>query len=718
MTAKTRALLASDIATYLQTNGSGLITAQSLRDRLLDIVDSGKNSLDDTTTTTFRALGDTNTVIQPADQILALTTALTAPRVITLPAASAKNPGAEILIVDLTGSVSATNTLTIQRAGSDTVNGTTSIVLTVPFAGAKPFTDGVSKWGYNLPKPASIDVSHTDPNTGGVTTSLFEILRRLPITPQSFAAASTFDGVQDNGPAIQAAATAAGVERRQFRLPGHLKNYISKQQIFFTGPISAIVGDSRTNSRILWPADSVGWGLNIAPTSTTEVAVIADVQDISLLSAGPGLGIAVNIDFDAFQSGGVPLWMWQPRFTVNNIYVGNNGNALTQGFNTGLRGIQPANVQIENMTFQGKIDRVVDGAAPLGSYDKYTSDYAIVLNKGTAIASGVQISDCVLCGAKTGLRTDGFEGVLMSHCQIVGNENGVVFVHDGGKPHYEVSGTHVNSNAACITTVGVSEVLVSGCDLYKINNSDAAIAYGIIIQGPYARASRILGNNFNNSATTQAFRAISIQNGAEGTVIDGNTFRKATEGAFRPIEVLAGADQTHIGDNNIYLQQTEIVGGFDTPRINDAGTRTRMPAMRTRVPLAASQSIAAGATVVPVWTTPTDAKGVFFSSGANTRLTCPIGGLYEVEAHLILSGGAGFREVSILKNGAVFAGSGLQRVLPVSTGAFVRVEAGKIKCSKDDYFTLSVLANTDGCTLDPDSRTWFQITRVGDVTSD
>lgn len=80
------------------------------------------------------------------DMILAQTGTLTAPRVVTLPTAAAMGTGYLLTIVDESGSVTGTNTLTITRAGADTVNGATTYVMNTACAAVTLLSDGVSKW--------------------------------------------------------------------------------------------------------------------------------------------------------------------------------------------------------------------------------------------------------------------------------------------------------------------------------------------------------------------------------------------------------------------------------------------------------------------------------------------------------------------------------------------------------------------------------------------
>lgn len=101
------------------------------------------------------AVGDAAYTIVVGDRHVALTTALTAPRTWTLPAAAALKTGQAIVIIDEAGGISGANTLTLARAGSDTINGSTSLVLTAPYRVTTLRSDGVSKWTYAAVQPPS-----------------------------------------------------------------------------------------------------------------------------------------------------------------------------------------------------------------------------------------------------------------------------------------------------------------------------------------------------------------------------------------------------------------------------------------------------------------------------------------------------------------------------------------------------------------------------------
>lgn len=94
--------------------------------------------------------GDADYTVLTTDRFVALTASLTAARVWTLPAASAVAGGTAIAFGDEAGGVTSTNTITITRAGSDTINGGTTFVLNTARMGVALVSDGISKWSVAL----------------------------------------------------------------------------------------------------------------------------------------------------------------------------------------------------------------------------------------------------------------------------------------------------------------------------------------------------------------------------------------------------------------------------------------------------------------------------------------------------------------------------------------------------------------------------------------
>lgn len=96
----------------------------------------------------YTAVADANYTALATDRVISWTS-ITAARVLTLPAASALNAGQELIIGDISGACSASNTITITRAGSDTIDGAATEVIAAAYAKRRLISDGVSKWGFD-----------------------------------------------------------------------------------------------------------------------------------------------------------------------------------------------------------------------------------------------------------------------------------------------------------------------------------------------------------------------------------------------------------------------------------------------------------------------------------------------------------------------------------------------------------------------------------------
>ena len=103
--------------------------------------------LTEVTNTAHRtAVADAAYTATTADRIIAYTS-ITAARAVSLPAASAFPVGTPLWVVDESGAVTGTNYIAINRNGSDTINGASSVALTGPYQAVAIESNGSNGWG-------------------------------------------------------------------------------------------------------------------------------------------------------------------------------------------------------------------------------------------------------------------------------------------------------------------------------------------------------------------------------------------------------------------------------------------------------------------------------------------------------------------------------------------------------------------------------------------
>ena len=147
-------------AVALGFGGSGQTTALAAR------ASSGFN-IDQQSTT-----GDAIVTIAATTRTQATTTTLSASRAWTLPAASSLNAGQHLVISDKAGAINGSNTIVVTRAGSDTINGATTITMSSQYQVLDLISDGVSVWTFNATGGGggSGTVTTVTPGSGIVTS--------------------------------------------------------------------------------------------------------------------------------------------------------------------------------------------------------------------------------------------------------------------------------------------------------------------------------------------------------------------------------------------------------------------------------------------------------------------------------------------------------------------------------------------------------------------
>lgn len=92
------------------------------------------------------AVSNANYTILVTDKVVAQTGTMSAARIFSLPAASTYPAGEELIVEDESGTVTATNKITVQRNGTDTIDGLTSIEINKSYGILKLISDGVDSW--------------------------------------------------------------------------------------------------------------------------------------------------------------------------------------------------------------------------------------------------------------------------------------------------------------------------------------------------------------------------------------------------------------------------------------------------------------------------------------------------------------------------------------------------------------------------------------------
>jgi hypothetical protein len=140
--------------------GVGVATAEGYADNAVSTL---KNAI-----SARKAVADAAYTILATDRTVAITS-LTASRVLQLPSAASYPTGVQLTVVDESGACSSSKTITVARAGSDTINGATSYVLGAARAYLALESNGSSAW--TLVDASIIDASNLGSNAPAMNGS-------------------------------------------------------------------------------------------------------------------------------------------------------------------------------------------------------------------------------------------------------------------------------------------------------------------------------------------------------------------------------------------------------------------------------------------------------------------------------------------------------------------------------------------------------------------
>ncbi|RTE92451.1 hypothetical protein D6B98_13050 [Bradyrhizobium sp. LVM 105] len=146
----------------------------------------------------FTGHGDSAYSIDASDRVVGTNATFTASRTWTLPAANAVNAGQELIVADFAGTVTGTNTLVIARAGSDTVNGGTSVTISSANGAYILVSDGSSKWtAQAVGSSIASGVSSLDGVTGAISTQMGSLDVTGSTLSTNLLSSRTFAATQD-----------------------------------------------------------------------------------------------------------------------------------------------------------------------------------------------------------------------------------------------------------------------------------------------------------------------------------------------------------------------------------------------------------------------------------------------------------------------------------------------------------------------------------------
>lgn len=165
---------ASQIASFTGAQGEVVVDTTNYRLVLQDGATAGgfaAAKLSEAVTNTRAAVNDSAYTAQPTDRTIAYVS-LTAARTVALPPASAYPTGTRLLVIDETGNCSTTNTVSIVRAGSDTINGQMSCAVNWSFGFVGLESNGSNAWTIT----DSLNIVATAPHGANTQFAVIETL--------------------------------------------------------------------------------------------------------------------------------------------------------------------------------------------------------------------------------------------------------------------------------------------------------------------------------------------------------------------------------------------------------------------------------------------------------------------------------------------------------------------------------------------------------------
>ena len=155
---KRRRDTAANLAAFTGAQAELLVDTTNNRIQVHDGVTAGgwpAAKLAEVVTNTRASVADAAYAALATDRTIAFTS-LSAPRVVSLPQANTFPAGTTLAVFDESGACSATNTITLARSASDTIDGATSAVLSSAHGYLALQSDGSAKWTIVAQAPSNL----------------------------------------------------------------------------------------------------------------------------------------------------------------------------------------------------------------------------------------------------------------------------------------------------------------------------------------------------------------------------------------------------------------------------------------------------------------------------------------------------------------------------------------------------------------------------------
>ena len=139
---------AAQVAAFTGAQGEAIVDTTNNRLVVQDGATAGgfpAAKLSEVVTNARTQVNDAAYSVQTTDRMVAFI-ALTAARVVSLPAASSFPTGMRLIVIDKSGACSATNTITVTRAGTDLINGVATAAISTAYGFVAIESNGYNKW--------------------------------------------------------------------------------------------------------------------------------------------------------------------------------------------------------------------------------------------------------------------------------------------------------------------------------------------------------------------------------------------------------------------------------------------------------------------------------------------------------------------------------------------------------------------------------------------